>query len=247
MNTNKDQYIPEHASTPTHLDHELARVRRNTLEMFKLVLSQLSKAEEALLFGDKNLAREVRANEKRVDAMELSITIDCENILALFTPVAVDLRFVLAVLKISYNLERIGDYAKSIAAVTEHLPGPVDPSLIDKTGLRIMFKDSSTMLHDVCRAYELDNNKLAVSVFGKDEAMDKINKGANMAFTSYINEGKDDVSTLLYLLNVVKRLERVGDQAKNIAEEIIFYLEAKVIKHDKEAKKGFSKGDVGKE
>jgi phosphate transport system protein len=232
-----DQYVPETPKTPTHLDHELVRIRRNTLEMWNLVINQLSKAEEALCFGDKSIAREVRANEKRVDAMELSITIDCENILALFTPVAVDLRFVLAVLKISYNLERIGDYAKTIAVIAEQLDEPVKQELLNKTGLSSMFKVSETMLNEVCRAFETDNNKLAVDVFGKDESIDAINKGSIAIFTKLIEEHKSDIPLLLNLLSVIRRLERVGDQSKNIAEEIIFYLEARVIKHDKSARR----------
>src|SRR5436189_1086180 len=99
----------------THLDIEITRLKQEAVDMFELVITQLSKARAALLNYDKELAREVTFNEKRVNALELKIDKDCENIFALMNPVAIDLRFVLAVLKINSNLERIGDIADGIA------------------------------------------------------------------------------------------------------------------------------------
>ncbi|MBL8103852.1 MAG: phosphate transport system regulatory protein PhoU, partial [Anaerolineales bacterium] len=95
----------------THLDTELKALKEDMHEMFRLVLSQLEKSKTALISLDKDLAREVIVNEKRVNSFELKLDRDCENIIALFNPVAVDLRFVLASLKINSNLERIGDIA----------------------------------------------------------------------------------------------------------------------------------------
>src|ERR1017187_4631133 len=97
-----------------HLDDELIHLKNETLAMWDLVQLQLKKALESLVKLDQDLAREVILNEKRVNAYELKIDRDCENIFALFTPVAVDLRFVLAALKINNNLERTGDIAEGI-------------------------------------------------------------------------------------------------------------------------------------
>ncbi|MFM7900877.1 MAG: phosphate signaling complex PhoU family protein, partial [Bacteroidota bacterium] len=99
----------------THLDIELKNLKADMNEMFDLVGSQMAKALKSLRDFDKDLAREVRVNEKRVNAFELKLDRDCENVIALFTPVAIDLRFVLACLKINSNLERIGDIAEGIA------------------------------------------------------------------------------------------------------------------------------------
>src|SRR5678809_186734 len=99
----------------THLDIEIKRLREETVEMFVLVISQMQKSRIALLEFDKALAREVTYNETRINALELKIDKDCENIFALMSPLAIDLRFVLAVLKINTNLERIGDIADSIS------------------------------------------------------------------------------------------------------------------------------------
>ena len=99
----------------THLEIELQSLKSEMIEMFGLVLSQIEKSKESLVRLDKDLAREIMVNEKRVNGFELKIDRDCENIIALFHPVAVDLRFVLACLKINSNLERIGDIAEGIA------------------------------------------------------------------------------------------------------------------------------------
>ena len=99
----------------SHLDIELQQLKSETIKMWLLVNLQLAKGKESLLKLDKDLAREVILSERRVNAYELKLDRDCENIFALFNPVAVDLRFVLAVLKINNNLERTGDIVEGIA------------------------------------------------------------------------------------------------------------------------------------
>lgn len=234
MTINPEQYVPEHPEIPTHLDLELSKLRQNLLSMWSLVITQVSKAEEALSYFDKNLALEIKANEKRVDALELNITLNCENILALYSPVAADLRFVLSVLKIAYNLERTGDYAKTMANIVLDLEKPLPEEIFSKSGIPAMFGITLTMLHDIHRAFETNDASLARIIFLKDEELDKTNKTANKTFSTLIHEYPEEVPALLHLLSVVRRLERIGDQAKNIAEEIIFYLEADLIKHSKE-------------
>jgi phosphate transport system protein len=98
-----------------HLEQELIALRQDTIEMWKLVISQVRNAGDAILGFDKELAQKVSMREKKVDAYELKIDSVCENIIALHQPVAIDLRFVLAVLKINSNLERIADFAYGIA------------------------------------------------------------------------------------------------------------------------------------
>ena len=99
----------------TLLENEIFAVKTEVLSMWGLVESQLKKAKSAIVHFDSDLAREIILKEKRVNAFELKIDRDCENIFALYCPVAIDLRFLLAVLKINNNLERIGDIAEGIA------------------------------------------------------------------------------------------------------------------------------------
>jgi phosphate transport system protein len=220
----------------THLEIEIAKLKEDMLEMFRLVLSQLEKSKESLINLDKDLSREVIVTEKRVNSFELKLDRDCENIIALFNPVAVDLRFVLANLKINSNLERIGDIADGIAKFVIEIKLDLEKELLDSTRLLEMFETAKTMLTDVMTSYETEDTKLARSIFQKDETLDQINARANTAVAEFIRLHNDRINQSLYALSSIRKLERVGDQCKNIAEEIIFYVEAKVLKHNKSEK-----------
>lgn len=199
--------------------------------MWTLVDSQLSKARLAFLNFDKDLAREVVLKEKRVNGSELKIDRDCENIFALFCPVAIDLRFLLAVLKINSNLERIGDIAEGIAKYVIDAEAPFTKELLDVTRVLPMYEESVSMLQATQTAFETEDTILARSVFKKDDFLDAVNKSSNKVLERHLQEHPEDTAQALWLLSIIRKLERVGDQTKNVAEEIIFYLEAKVLKH----------------
>ena len=215
----------------THLDNELQLLKNDTINMWKLVQTQLEKGKSALLNFDKDLAREVISNEKRVNAYELKIDRDCENIFALFTPVAIDLRFVLAVLKINSNLERIGDIAEGIARFVVDIDSAIDVELLEKIRVVEMFETANAILADVEIAFEKEDTRLARTIFKKDEILDNINNNVSYGVADYIKTHPNQIRESLHVLSMIRKLERVGDQAKNIAEEIIFYIEAKVLKH----------------
>jgi len=217
----------------THLDTEIKQLKKDTVEMWNLVIVQLEKASKAMIEFDKGLAKDINIIEKRVDAFELKLNMDCENIVALFNPVAIDLRFVIAVLKINYNLERIGDYANSIAGIVCHSDSEFDKELLDSSKLTKMFEISQVMLHESLEAFENENNKLAREILTQDEQLDKINISANVNLKSSIETNQDKIEQHLNILSIIRMLERVGDQTKNIAEEIIFFIEAKVLRHSK--------------
>ena len=199
--------------------------------MWGLVNSQLVKARTALFNFDKDLAREVILKEKRVNGAELKIDRDCENIFALYSPVAIDLRFLLAVLKINSNLERIGDIAEGIAKYVLEAGTPFTPEILKATQVVEMYNESMIMLEDTEAAFANEDTVIARGVFKKDEFLDNINVNANELIEAYLEDYPKDIDQALYILSIIRKLERVGDQSKNIAEEIIFYLEAKVLKH----------------
>ena len=205
--------------------------------MFILVNSQMEKSRQALVDFDKDLAREVRVNEKRVNSFELKLDRDCENIIALFNPVAVDLRLVLASLKINSNLERIGDIAEGIAQFVLSIKSAPDKGLLDSTRVIEMFDTAISIVNDVMISFESEDTRLARNVFMKDEMLDDINLSANTAVADFIRTNPEKINQSLYMLSTIRKLERVGDQSKNIAEEIIFYVEAKVLKHKKKHEK----------
>lgn len=216
-----------------HLNTELEQLKSDVIEMWQLVIYQMNKAKLALETFDMDLVNEIRANEKRVDAFELKIDMDCENILALFTPVANDLRFVLAVLKINYNLERIGDYAKGISSCLKNVKKPFSKDTLLETHITAMFEVAIDMIQNALNAFEAESNKKAISIFAKDEYLNQVNKNAISEFTEMIKKDANNIEDSLQLLSFIRKLERVGDQTQNIAEEIIFYIDAKVLKHKK--------------
>jgi len=215
----------------TQLENEIAALKTEVVNMWILVQSQLNKAKESMLNFDKDLAREVVMKEKRVNAYELKIDRDCENIFALYCPVAVDLRFLLAVLKINNNLERIGDIAEGIAKYVIETPVNFETKLLETTQVLRMYQEGVNILMDTRIAFEKEDTQLARSIFKRDEVLDQINREANGNIAALIKEDMKSINEALYILSIIRKLERVGDQAKNIAEEIIFFVEAKVLKH----------------
>jgi phosphate transport system protein len=215
----------------TQLENEMQSVKTEVLSMWVLVESQLQKARTAMLHFDRDLAREVVLKEKRVNAFELKIDRDCENVFALYCPVAIDLRFLLAVLKINNNLERIGDIAEGIAKYIIQALTDFDKEVFMKTGMLTMFDDAIHILADTRIAFEKEDTSMARSIFKRDEALDNINTQAIERVSDCIKADMSVMNDALYVLSIIRKLERVGDQAKNIAEEIIFYVEAKVLKH----------------
>ncbi|MFN8712381.1 MAG: phosphate signaling complex protein PhoU [Bacteroidota bacterium] len=215
----------------THLDTELHLLKEQLIDMQRQVRAQLSKCKNALLEFDHGLAREVLELERQINVLELKTDRDCENILALFNPVAVDLRFILAALKINTNLERIADNAEGIARYVLDVNTPFPKELIEAYRFDEMYKTALSMLDDALHAFINEDTALARDVFGKDDLLDEINLAATKTTLQLIQNTPEPLHCL-NMLSITRKLERVGDQTKNIAEEIIFFVEAKVLKHD---------------
>ena len=215
----------------TPLENEITALKKELVNMWILVQSQLNKAKEAMVKFDKDLAREVLIKEKRVNSYELKIDLDCENIFALYCPVAVDLRFLLAALKINTNLERIGDIAAGIALYVVESSVNFDVKALESTSLLRMYDEAVNILIDTRTAFEKEDTMLARSIFKRDDVLDDINEAAPLAVAEVIKGDLNSIPEALYILSIIRKLERVGDQSKNIAEEIIFYVEAKILKH----------------
>ena len=215
----------------SQLSEELHYLKTDLLSMIELVKSQFTKGQEALLNNDYDLANEVLANEKRVNACELQLDKDCEKILALYNPVAVDLRFVLATFKMNSELERIGDNAESIANFIKDMPGAFSKEMIDQYQVNLMYDTALSMFDDAMAAFTEEDTKRARKVFQKDDLLDDINYKANKQALDSIKSDPSNEWQYLTLLSIIRKLERVGDQSTNMAEEIIFYIEAKVLKH----------------
>lgn len=215
----------------THLQEQLDHLKIALIEMASLVESQLQKSIEALLTQDEDLANEVLHHERRVNAFELRIDKECENIFALLTPVAHDMRFVFATLKINADLERIADYAEGISRIVLEGKKSFDQELIQTLDLSNMFEIVFAMLQDVVVAYTENDSRLARSVFSRDLLVNDINHNAIQLVVDYCGQNPQSIAQAINLLSIVRKLERVGDHVTNIAEEVIFFKEAQVLKH----------------
>lgn len=215
----------------THLQEKLDQLKQNLAELAHLVKTQISKSKTALLERDENLAHEVIYNERRVNAFELKIDRDCEEIFTLMAPVANDMRLVFSTLKINGDLERLGDYAEGIAKILLLQKMDFDQELIHTLSLPNMYDTVLEMLEDVITAYANNDTRLAREVFSKDARLNEINHKAVALTTDYCRANGERIQQALYLISIVRRLERAGDHITNIAEEVIFFREALVLRH----------------
>lgn len=218
------------------VENELQTIKNEVNEMWTLVYQQLNNAYQAVLNADTLLADKVVAREKRVNAFELKIDSDVEDFIALYNPVAVDLRFALAMLKINNNLERIGDYADSIARfVIRTQPKPENKILFGDLQIHEMFDSVLAMLNTTYEALQQQDIVMAKSVFEKDEVLDVLNQNAIDALAAHATEHPEDIKLCLEMAGIFRKLERAGDHINNLAEETIFYIDAEVLKHRKSA------------
>ena len=215
-----------------HVESELLALREEVNQMWKLVLSQLEKAKQAFLNHDIELAREVASRERRVNAFDLKIESDCENYIALFSPVAIDLRLTLSLIKISHTLERIGDFATGIArhVVNDDCSG-MDSLIVEELQIEKMFDILISMLSDCFVALESENTRISGKIIAKDEEVDDIYRASLDILTTFIENNPTMARCALKTNLLIRKLERIGDHCNNIVEEIVFYVDAKVLKH----------------
>ena len=213
------------------IEKEIFDLKSSLLKMFLLVEGQWEKGANAIINYDQDIAEEISSSENRINAQELKIDNDCENIIALHAPVAVDLRFILSTYKINHALEHIADIAESIAKYVADHDIAYDKQIVKETRLTEMLDIFNTMMDYLIEAFENEDPKVARKVFKKDKLINKINTDAPQIIIDNIN--KYDNNMLLYLLSTIRKIERAGDSLKKIGEEIIYHLEAKVIKHTK--------------
>ena len=214
------------------VENELLAIKEEVNDMWLLVRQQLENAFNALRNNDDDLANSVASREKRVNAFELKIDSDIEDFIALYNPVAVDLRFALAMLKINNNLERIGDYADSIArfVARNNLPEE-DKQLFNVLELKEMYDQVLHMFSTTHKALENSDASLAKSVIDKDDLLDSLNQKALDKLAEYAKNNPSAIRFCLEIAAILRKLERTGDHIINLAEETVFYIDAEVLKH----------------
>ena len=212
-----------------HFAEQLEELRRHLILMGGEVERQIHRAVEALIEMDIQKARAVIDGEAEINRMEMVIEDMAVQLLALQQPVAVDLRFLIGVLKINSDLERIGDHAVNIAEGAQRLAGqkPFKP-FID---IPYMADVAMSMLKQSLDAFVNRDAELAKKVILKDDILDEKNVSIIRELLTYMAEYPNLISYFIELISVSKNLERVGDLATNICEDTIFIAEAKWVKH----------------
>jgi phosphate transport system protein len=211
------------------LDQDLDRIRQSLLRMGGMVEGMVSKATQSLLERRIELSREVIDGDRAVDQLEIEIDELCHNVLAMKQPTAGDLRFLVAVMKINSDLERIGDSAVNIAQSVEQLSD--QPPLKPYIDLPRMSELVQTMVRQSLDAFVRKDTALATEVCKSDDAVDGLYKQIFRELLTYMIEDPKTVSRALHLLLISRNLERIADHATNVAEDVIYYVEGRDIRH----------------
>jgi len=214
---------------PINRSDELREVKRNILSMGATVEQRLRMAIEGLLKRDVDAARLVRAGDAEIDQMEVDLEEECLRILALSAPVASDLRFVLSIMRINGELERVADLARSIAkrAIDLYRLDRIDyPSAVNT-----MADAAQSMFSDALVALSDGDTAMARKVCKADDRVDDLQKEVFAWVQEHLRDDPDDIEALLDVLSVARKLERIGDISTNIAENVIFLAEGTVVKH----------------
>jgi phosphate transport system protein len=218
-----------------HIETKLNQLKENLLDIANIVKIQFQKSKSVVVHNDQELATEVIENDRRINIYELQIDQDCKNILALYNPVAIDLRFILSSLKISLYLERIGNYVVEICATQKEINRGINPELLDFFELNEMFDKAVKMINNILEALENKDTKVAGKTFKKDSFLNRIDQKAIKRAVKWLKKSPDDAWTVLHLLDIIRKIENIGDLSKNISEEIIFHLDAKILKNSSTA------------
>jgi phosphate transport system protein len=225
-----------------HLHLEIERLKKKILSLGAMVEENFRHAINAIELRDEKLALRVIETDAKIDEMEVDLEEDCLKVLALYQPVARDLRYIIAVLKVDNDLERIGDLTVNIAnrvifiAQREKVEIPFD--------LHTMAEHTRSMVkHSLDALVEMDP-KLASRVCAYDENVDRIHRDMFPRIEAAIRSTPDNLESLITYMSISRHLERIADHATNISEDVIYMLEGEIVRHGRreEIWKPFLKG-----
>jgi phosphate transport system protein len=217
---------------PKHLQRQIEQLKQKILFVGSMVEAAIANAVAALVNRDESIARKVLEEDAEIDRMEVDVEEDCLKILALYQPVAVDLRFVVAVLKINNDLERMGDLAKNIAKRVLYL------SRVDRVDVPVDFRAMAVRAQDMVKrsldALVSADSSLAHRVRQDDDELDNMRRAIHEKIRAAIRTKPEQTETLMKLYSVAKHLERLGDMATNVAEDVIYMVEGDIVRHQVE-------------
>lgn len=213
-----------------HLLRDLDKLKKEILLLGAMVEEATHKAILTVVDHRAELAEEVIRGDREVDDREVQVEDECLKVLALHQPVANDLRFVLAVLKVNNDLERMGDLARNIAERGRDLAGLPEKVAVPAE-IRTMAERVRRMLRDSLNAVVESDTELARRVLADDEEVDQLHKRIFAVVKDRIRENPDQVDGLIQILSTSRYLERIADLATNVAEDVVFMVQGEVIRH----------------
>ncbi|MFA5118568.1 MAG: phosphate signaling complex protein PhoU [Candidatus Omnitrophota bacterium] len=217
-----------------HFDDELKELHKDILKMAALTQESIYKSIEALKNRDQQAAREIIGHDNSIDELELAIDERCIDLIARYQPMAGDLRFIATAMKINSELERIADLSVDIAErVLELVDKPLLKPLVDIPKLSVI---AQNMVHDSIEAFVNKNVDLAKKVVLSDSEADKLrNLVQDELINDYMARDAKTADRAVPLLLIARHLERICDHATNISEDVVYLVEARVVKHHPEA------------
>ena len=214
------------------LPTEIVNLRRGLLAMGAATERRVERMIAALVEGDVDAAQAVKAGDAEIDAMEVELEGQCMRVLALGSPVAHDLRFVLSVIRISGDFERIADLSRGICKKVIRWSGSAAPEGVPEP-LAEMAHATREMLADVLAALADEDAERCREVRRADRRVDALTKEVVAASRATIENSVEDTAHAIDLMQVAQRLERIADIATNIAEDVIFLVEGRIVRHEK--------------
>lgn len=212
-----------------HFLHQTEHLKKKILHLTALVEDNMRNAVRSVTELNRELAERVVEADVEIDAYEVEIEEDCLKTLALYQPVAIDLRFIVAVLKINNDLERIGDLATNIAHRTNSLYRHKDERVPFDMGR--MLAKTMAMVQESADALVGSDVKIAQKVLKDDQEIDQLHHDAYAQLQAEIKKNPELVEYYISLLSVSRNLERIADHATNIAEDVIYMVEGEIIRH----------------
>lgn len=215
-----------------HLTRDLDAVHKDLLSMCAIVEEMIHQSVDGLVSPSKEFARELAQKDDLIDELDVQIEEDCLKILALHQPVAIDLRRITAVMKITGELERVADLGVNIAERACGLIPTPNISVLEK--LKEMARLALDMLHRSIDAYvELDSDK-ARKVCGDDDAVDNLNREIIKDLIGVMRKSPELIDPSMHLFSASRHVERIADHATNIAEDVVYLVEGEIIRHRSE-------------
>ena len=215
-----------------HMNKEVDRLKRQLMDLCGKAVESFQEAVKSINTRDGNLARKVIAEDVIIDRMEVEVEEECLKVLALYQPVAIDLRFIVTALKMNNDLERIGDLAVDIAEHSEFLAKqeamdiPFDFENMAQKAHAMLAKSLDSLVQMDC--------ELAREVLAADDEVDEMNRRMYRLVKEEATRQSDNIEVMIHMLSVARHLERIADHATNIAEDVIYMVEGEIVRHKSE-------------